>query len=167
MVEPLTITTLVELVNEFSDATRRAAAETAQPYPDAIGGEAPTRSRTELIDAANRLFEIFKAAPDPNTVAQHLDLIIRESSLTVAVAFDGESISRELVAGSQTLTAAAGALTILEVVERRGPSRLGICEASNCADVYIDGSQQGARKYCSNTCNTRMRVGRLRQREQR
>lgn len=48
-----------------------------------------------------------------------------------------------------------------------GPTRLGICDASPCTDVYVDTSPNASRRYCSDRCSSRANVAafRARQRE--
>jgi predicted RNA-binding Zn ribbon-like protein len=48
-----------------------------------------------------------------------------------------------------------------------GPTRLGICDASPCTNVYVDASPNASRRYCSDRCSSRANVAafRARQRE--
>jgi predicted RNA-binding Zn ribbon-like protein len=58
--------------------------------------------------------------------------------------------------------AAMGLATLL--VEK-GKSRLGVCQAENCGDVYVDTSRNRSRRYCDATCSTRVNVAAYRERQ--
>ncbi len=59
-------------------------------------------------------------------------------------------------AGLVGVLAAETASALLEVIRREGWARFGICEATGCADVYVDHSRNRSRRYCSPACNDRM-----------
>lgn len=46
-----------------------------------------------------------------------------------------------------------------------GPSRLGICSAAPCANVYVDTSPNQSRRYCSDRCSSRANVAAYRARQ--
>ena len=46
-----------------------------------------------------------------------------------------------------------------------GPTRLGICDASTCTDVYVDTSPNASRRYCSDRCSSRANVAAYRARQ--
>lgn len=166
VVEPLDARSLVDLINEFSHATRLAASESELEYPEFDGHEIAYSTTLDLIRAADQLFEVFAAAPDPAEVVDQLNNIFRCSAMILGVVTDGRSVARQhTIRPDAPAIAAAGALTLTDIVERHGVSRLGKCAALDCTDVFIDRSQQGNRAYCSTTCNTRTRVRRLRERE--
>ncbi len=50
-----------------------------------------------------------------------------------------------------------------------GATRLGVCAATPCADVFVDTSPNQSRRYCSDRCSSRANVAayRARQRESR
>jgi predicted RNA-binding Zn ribbon-like protein len=45
-----------------------------------------------------------------------------------------------------------------------GVSRLGVCQALPCRQVYLDTSTNRSRRYCSERCATRANVAAYRQR---
>jgi predicted RNA-binding Zn ribbon-like protein len=47
------------------------------------------------------------------------------------------------------------------------PDRLGICHDRHYADVYVDASPAGHRRFCSLTCQNRSRVASFRERKRR
>jgi len=46
-----------------------------------------------------------------------------------------------------------------------GPTRLGICDASPCTNVYVDTSPNASRRYCSDRCSSRANVAAFRARQ--
>jgi predicted RNA-binding Zn ribbon-like protein len=61
---------------------------------------------------------------------------------------------------------AAGCVTGLAVVlgtDDRG--RLGVCTAPHCDRVYVDTSRNGSRRFCSTTCQNRVKTAAFRSRQ--
>jgi predicted RNA-binding Zn ribbon-like protein len=46
-----------------------------------------------------------------------------------------------------------------------GPTRLGVCAAAKCEDVYVDTSPNHTRRYCSDRCSSRANVAAYRARQ--
>jgi predicted RNA-binding Zn ribbon-like protein len=46
-----------------------------------------------------------------------------------------------------------------------GPSRLGVCAAAGCRNVYVDTSPNHSRRYCSDRCSSRANVAAYRARQ--
>ena len=46
-----------------------------------------------------------------------------------------------------------------------GPTRLGVCSASPCTNVYVDTSPNRSRRYCSDRCSSRANVAAYRARQ--
>ena len=46
-----------------------------------------------------------------------------------------------------------------------GPTRLGVCAASPCTNVYVDTSPNQSRRYCSDRCSSRANVAAYRARQ--
>ncbi len=46
-----------------------------------------------------------------------------------------------------------------------GPTRLGICDAAPCTNVYVDTSPNASRRYCSDRCSSRANVAAYRARQ--
>jgi predicted RNA-binding Zn ribbon-like protein len=44
------------------------------------------------------------------------------------------------------------------------PGRIGVCADDQCADVYVDSSPAGRRRFCCLTCQNRARAAAFRQR---
>ena len=46
-----------------------------------------------------------------------------------------------------------------------GPTRLGVCAATPCTNVYVDTSPNQSRRYCSDRCSSRANVAAYRARQ--
>jgi predicted RNA-binding Zn ribbon-like protein len=46
-----------------------------------------------------------------------------------------------------------------------GPTRLGVCQASPCTNVFVDTSPNHSRRYCSDRCSSRANVAAYRARQ--
>jgi predicted RNA-binding Zn ribbon-like protein len=167
---------VVDVVNEWGDAPRRAADEEQQAYPSfqavtaARGWEAPRSWRPALTDeqlarAADELFAVF-AADRPETVARRLnDLAERlrlRPQLTVTEEDGYAAAIRVERAEDALLAAAVGALAAY--LTGRDEPRLGVCTGARCVDVYVDLSPGRRRRFCSLTCQNRNRVAAFRAR---
>ncbi|MDQ3914176.1 MAG: CGNR zinc finger domain-containing protein [Actinomycetota bacterium] len=60
--------------------------------------------------------------------------------------------------------AAVAAMGLATVMVRWGWERLGVCNADDCADVFVDTSRNRSRRYCDPSCSTRMNVAAFRAR---
>ncbi|NEB74779.1 CGNR zinc finger domain-containing protein [Streptomyces sp. SID14478] len=59
---------------------------------------------------------------------------------------------------------AAAAVTLWHFLGDHGFDRIGVCTGRRCADVYVDVSPGGRRRFCSVTCQNRARVAAFRSR---
>jgi predicted RNA-binding Zn ribbon-like protein len=53
---------------------------------------------------------------------------------------------------------------IARVFGMNSAQRLGTCAATRCDNVFIDTSKNGTRRFCSNTCQNRMKTAKFRSR---
>lgn len=61
---------------------------------------------------------------------------------------------------------AAGCATGLAIVlGSEGRGRLGICTADRCDRVYVDGSKNGTKRFCSTACQNRVKAAAFRARQ--
>jgi predicted RNA-binding Zn ribbon-like protein len=60
--------------------------------------------------------------------------------------------------------AVVGAMGVASVIGHFGFDRLGICAADDCLDVFIDTSRNRSRRYCAESCSSRMNVAAYRNR---
>lgn len=161
---------VVMVINEYSTATRAASGE-SDDVPVDVGGrpaEIADVSTAELTDAADRWFEVFRAAPDPAAVCAVLNELLGAPPPALVAVIDGSDVRAHLdVANAGTgadRLVVLGAIVLLGAVVDVGANRIGICSAGQCADVYVDRSPRQNRRYCSQLCQTRERVQRHRRR---
>jgi hypothetical protein len=83
-----------------------------------------------------------------------------------ALRADGGAIQPAwLIADSRDALLAGAATALHAQLVDHTPDRLGTCSGHRCADVYIDASPAGDRRFCSVTCQTRTRVAAFRGRK--
>ncbi|MCO8269857.1 CGNR zinc finger domain-containing protein [Actinoplanes sp. TRM 88003] len=146
-VEPMAIADLVTLVNEWGTE------------PCRVDGRAP-RPGAELTTLADELHPIF-ATPDPTTRARLVTELLRVTGVRPELAPDlAESWT---VADAAQSDRAAAALTLRHHLAAH-PGRLGLCADDQCADVYVDASPAGKRRFCCLTCQNRARAAAFRKR---
>ncbi|SDL82172.1 CGNR zinc finger domain-containing protein [Nonomuraea jiangxiensis] len=156
---------MVEFVNEYADRPRATAGEQELPYPDAakvLGwpAEPPLPAAADLVAAANAAFRVFSAARDGRAYEELNTLLRSVRPLPVAT----ESGLRWTVDTQAEVLPAALGTCLLEWLMHHGRPRLGTCHASKCADVYVDTSPAGQRRFCSSTCLNRHKVAAYRRR---
>jgi predicted RNA-binding Zn ribbon-like protein len=81
---------------------------------------------------------------------------------------DGEPWHLHFHAATESLTAgwAAGCATGLAIVLGSDlAGRLGACTAERCDRVYVDTSRNGTRRFCSTTCQNRIKAAAFRSRQ--
>ena len=61
--------------------------------------------------------------------------------------------------------AVLSAMGLASLLAELGPERLGTCHADDCAAVFVDVSKNKSRRYCDDTCSTRMNVAAYRARK--
>ncbi|QBR89494.1 CGNR zinc finger domain-containing protein [Microbacterium wangchenii] len=168
VVEALPLPLLIRIVNEYGDAPRSAAGESASPYPpaDALGQEdtafwahraAPQEK--VLVETANLLHPVFAAASG-GECADRLNTVIAEAGLTPAMTareWDVREQWRTCRPG-RTLLAAATLALLHHLRSDPDVSRLGTCLGDACVDVFVDSSPGRRRQYCSLTCQNRART---------
>jgi predicted RNA-binding Zn ribbon-like protein len=108
------------------------------------GGEAKA-----VVDTVNLLLERHPVTPmisdhDPDNLHMH----VANRAASVA-----ELLVSEALLGLATL--------ICDL----GPTRMGVCSASPCTNVYVDTSPNQSRRYCSDRCSSRANVAAYRARQ--
>jgi predicted RNA-binding Zn ribbon-like protein len=63
--------------------------------------------------------------------------------------------------------AVVGSMGVASVISHFGFDRLGVCAADDCLDVYIDTSRNKSRRYCDDTCSSRVNVAAYRSRHKK
>ena len=141
------ITEVVTLVNEWGTEPCRVDGRTPRP-----GAE-----QTTLADELHPVF----ATPDPTTRAHLVTALLQVTEVRPELAADlTESWT---VKDPAQATRAAAALALRHHLAEH-PGRLGLCADTQCADVYVDASPAGKRRFCCLTCQNRARAATFRQR---
>ncbi|MFJ2738042.1 CGNR zinc finger domain-containing protein [Streptomyces sp. NPDC087440] len=119
-----------------------------------------------LVHAADRLYPVF-SAQDAETCARHLTRLLADSGVRPALgAGDGGSLRAVWsVDDAEHALLATAAISLRQYLAAHGFARIGVCTARNCADVYLDQSPGGRRRFCSVTCQNRTRVAAFRSRK--
>ena len=102
-----------------------------------------------VIDGINELMVRHPITPQISSHdPQHLHIHAASKSQSVAELLVGEAL-----------------LGLANLVCDLGPTRLGICDASPCTNVYVDTSPNASRRYCSDRCSSRANVAAYRARQ--
>jgi predicted RNA-binding Zn ribbon-like protein len=135
------------------------------------GGREPTwEEAAELCFVAAELrgvFEAVGAGAIDEAAGQVNSLLIRTGARPELERHDGQSWHLHFHAADNSLPDgwAAGCATGLAVV--LGGSRydrLGVCTAPRCDRVYVDTSRNGTRRFCSTSCQNRVKTAAFRAR---
>jgi CGNR zinc finger len=155
-VHPLDLTELVALVNDWGALPRQ------------VGHRSAPGSDTARTGVADRLHAVFAAADDGER-ARLVSAMLAETAVRPEMLQDqGVLAAGWSVPEPQDELLASAALALREHLAAH-PDRIGVCADHQCADVYVDASPAGHRRFCSVTCQNRTRVAafRERRREQR
>jgi predicted RNA-binding Zn ribbon-like protein len=140
---------VVRLVNEWGTLPRE------------LDGRAATTAEPTLTALADELHPIF--AGDDRAARVSALLTAAGVRPTLTAAGDGTLLQSWLVDDAAQATRAAAALALREQLSDH-PGRIGICADRQCADVYIDHSPAGRRRFCCLTCQNRARAEAFRKR---
>lgn len=151
------------------DARREAATDAVRSIDPGLR----TLSREEadrLTAYAERLRGVFLAVADEDldAAAAAVDELLRETNTQPYMARHDEQswhVHHRGTAGGPAAEWAgtcAAALAVVLGSEARG--RLGICTADRCDQVYVDTSHNGTRRFCSTTCQNRIKAAAFRAR---
>ena len=102
-----------------------------------------------VVDVLNALLERHPITP---RIADH-----NPAHLHIHVANKAASVADLLIAESL--------LGLANLVCDLGPTRLGVCAAAPCTNVYVDTSPNQSRRYCSERCSSRANVAAYRARQ--
>ncbi|MFI1990979.1 CGNR zinc finger domain-containing protein [Actinoplanes sp. NPDC020271] len=160
LVRPLLPEEVVALVNDWGTSPRRVGARPEDPQSTS---SYPRTDPATAIAVADRVHVVF-AATEPAEQARLVTAMLDEAAprpvMTVA---GGEAIAAWSVAGPGDQLLAAASLALREHLTDH-PHRLGVCADHQCADVYVDASPAGRRRFCSLTCQNRARAAAFRER---
>ncbi|MGW7276460.1 CGNR zinc finger domain-containing protein [Streptomyces sp. NPDC054864] len=174
MLTGMPLTALTELVNGWGTLPRQEDGRGDEPHWTAAGiaprlglpaRVSATLTPQALSDTADRLHEVF-SAPDGKGCARRLTSLLSDTGARPAMdaAADGSLRAAWRVDAKQHALVAAAGLTLRAFLADHGFARIGVCTGSHCADVYIDQSPGGRRRFCSVTCQNRTRVAAFRSR---
>jgi len=102
-----------------------------------------------VVDVLNALLERHPITP---RIADH-----NPDNLHIHVANKAASVADLLIGESL--------LGLANLVCDLGPTRLGVCAAAPCRNVYVDTSPNQSRRYCSERCSSRANVAAYRARQ--
>ena len=146
---------LVALVNDWGTLPRQVGARMAPAeLPDA---------RTAVAD---RLHAVF-AAEDSAERARMVNAMLAETAVRPEVAQDDGVLRAGWSVPEPPAVLLASAAVALREHLAANPDRLGVCTDRQCADIYVDASPAGHRRFCSITCQTRTRVAVFRERQRK
>jgi predicted RNA-binding Zn ribbon-like protein len=134
------------------------------------GREATWEEAAELCFVAAELrgvFEAVSAGAIDDAAAQVNAVLIRTGARPELERHDGQSWHLHFHAADNSLPNgwAAGCATGLAVVlGGSGADRLGVCTAPGCDRVFVDTSRNGTRRYCSTSCQNRVKTAAFRAR---
>jgi predicted RNA-binding Zn ribbon-like protein len=134
------------------------------------GREASWEEAAELCFVAAELRGVFEAVSTDavdDAARQVNALLIRTGARPELERHDGEPWHLHFHAADNTLPDgwAAGCATGLAVVLGGDLyNRLGVCTAPRCDRVYVDTSRNGTRRYCSTSCQNRVKTAAFRAR---
>src|SRR5208282_322808 len=169
---------LVNLLTPGEDRGRRylppegdeRTAAVAAVLRAAGGREATWEEAAELCFVAAELrgvFEAVSAGVVDDAARQVNALLIRTGARPELERHDGQSWHLHFHAADNSVPDgwAAGCATGLAVVlSGSGADRLGVCTAPGCDRVYVDASRNGTRRYCSTSCQNRVKTAAFRAR---
>ena len=106
----------------------------------------------KLFALRDRLREIF-AAGDGELTRRRLNALLADFPTRPQLAGDDPGVTFEPIGSDATSWIGAhAALGLAFFIATHGPNRLGICDASDCADAYVDSSKNSNKRYCSGGC---------------
>ena len=144
--------------NEYLDSIEAAERLLAEHVADhlPLGAE----DLEGLRDVRSRLREVFLASEE-DTAAEALNAYLQDLEVQPYLTdHDGRWHLHYVPAGAPLARqlGAAMAMGLATLIAEHGFSRLGVCNAPDCKDVFVDTSRNRSRRYCSDVCSTRTNV---------
>jgi predicted RNA-binding Zn ribbon-like protein len=170
-VQPVPLAAVVDLVNGWGTVPRERAGEQDQAFPPrqnvikSAGRSAGAVRDADLRRCADLLYPVFATTDSAERAGALADLLARTGIRPTARA-DGSGIEAGWIVGSNRhVVLASAAIALHAQLTGQEPDRLGTCSAVRCADVFVDASPAGHRRFCSITCQNRTRVAAFRRRK--
>jgi hypothetical protein len=114
---------------------------------------------------------VFEAssADDPKGVVDGLNSLLERHPITPRIA-DRDLANLHIHVANHAASVAdlligESLLGLANLVCDLGPTRLGVCAATPCTNVYVDTSPNQSRRYCSDRCSSRANVAAYRARQ--
>ena len=154
----MAIAALVALVNDWGSRPRQVG---HRDQPETGPGETPV-----AIAVADRVHEIF-TSDDAAGRAAAVTAMLAEADVRPGLIAEADGLTASWwVPREPDALLASAALALRDHLAAR-PERLGVCHDRHCADVYVDTSPAGHRRFCSLTCQNRSRAATFRERRRR
>jgi predicted RNA-binding Zn ribbon-like protein len=167
------VKTAADLVNSLGSVTGReylAEPEDLRSFlkEHSLGATTITqRDMTEVREVRDRLRAVWETKSERQR-ARLLNRLLAEAGTLPQVTDHGGDWHLHyspMEAPIAQRLAATAAMGLAVVVSDYGHDRLGICGADTCRDVYVDTSRNRSRRYCDETCASRMNVAAFRARQ--
>jgi predicted RNA-binding Zn ribbon-like protein len=161
LVEPFPVADLVALVNDWGTTPREVGQRESPSVLPPLAASA--RHATAVADRLHAVFVTDEPVERALAVTAMLaETGVRPELATVA----GTVVASWWVPRRRDALLASAALALRDQLAAQ-PDRIGACADQQCADVYVDASPAGQRRFCSLTCQNRTRVAafRLRKRQ--
>jgi predicted RNA-binding Zn ribbon-like protein len=129
-------------------------------------GAVTERDLRAVKELRTKLTAVFRATNDKARV-KALNALLNATGSTPTLAMENGEVRLDFAPPSRSsadklavLTATGLAWTATEL----GLDRMGLCEADQCADAYVDNSKNGSRRFCGDSCASRTHVAAYRAR---
>ena len=129
------------------------------------------RDATALRRFQKELRPVFEASNDSDeqSVVEQLNTLLAKHPVTPYIAGHEPGNYHMHVADRSSsvgeLLIAESLMGLSTLVCDLGPTRLGVCDASPCTNVFVDTSPNQSRRYCSDRCSSRANVAAYRARQ--
>jgi len=134
--------------------------EFLQPFVIEGLDELTERDVDQLRVYRERLRDVFFA--DQNGAIDRINALLRDVAATPQVAtHDDHPWHLHYSAPGAPLAdriAAGAAMGLALLITEQGFERLGVCGADECLDVFVDTSRNRSKRYCGQTCSTKVNV---------
>jgi predicted RNA-binding Zn ribbon-like protein len=163
----------VDLVNSLGSVSGAEYLRTPEDVREMLSKHGIPSPRTirprdvaEIHDVRERLRAIFDAGDDGESMRRINSLLHDAGALPQVTNHDGRWHLHYVPPDAPIArrVAAAAAMGLAAVMCEFGRDRLGVCSATNCDEVFVDTSRNRSRRYCDDTCSTRMNVAAYRAR---
>ena len=170
LIEAMPLAGLVDLVNGWGTTPRLEAGEQDLPYPplDRLTGRLGVPTAVEpdtheaAIEVADRLYPVFAAQTGAERVIL-VNQLLADSNVRPVLSQPSLDPCW-LVDDPEAGPLGAAAVALRAQLAAHPPDRLGTCTGTRCADIYVDASPGGRRRFCSITCQNRARIANFRSR---